>query len=161
MLDKGSLIWSGIGEKGVMRYNFSKDTLDGWQQIVKGDRLYNFWPRNRTCCFTQTPFPLMKSYFVNATLLHTDTAINTAFWVGSLNSPALLGGRQTWNILTNGSTGELLSYYALNVLPGLQSEILDRISKQDAPDMKAYDVPEYCIGRCTNTAIKVSTLLLN
>ena len=93
-LASGWTLWAGFNQS--LYYYMS--ALDGWEQILTGESIFNFYRAKQQCCVDWYGWQIYPHYFDNATLIHSGPTANT--WVGSLYSQPVFGFNVTYFVTT-------------------------------------------------------------
>ena len=145
VISQGWTTWAGYDE--MLYYYMS--ALDGWEQILSGTRIYNFYRAYENCCYDDYGWELYPNYFNNATWMgyHPSgiSGNNTAEWVGSLYTDMIFGFNVTYFIRTEYVTGYPTMYLSANVVNYNASEIMYlKEIEYIQPPLSWFDIPEFC-----------------
>ena len=143
---KGWTLWSGYNQS--LYYYMS--ALEGWEQILTGTKIYNFYRADANCCIDDYGWPLYTNYFQNATFFGLSPSglhgTPTANWVGSLYTQPIFGFNVTYIVGTEPKTGYPLSYISANVVNYNESEIMYRFNiTYEQPPVEWFTIPDFCI----------------
>lgn len=138
-VSSGWTLWAGGND--TLYYYMS--AFGGWEQVVKGTTIYNFYREKKDCCQDNYGWDIVPHYFDHATLINPG---DNPLWVGSLYTQRVFGVNGTYIVRTEGKSGYPIEYVAANVVEHDQSEVMARSTiSYEAPNPTLITVPDFCV----------------
>ena len=145
IISSGWTLWAGYNQS--MYYYMS--ALDGWEQLLTGTSIYNFYRTEENCCVDNYGWPLFANYFNNATLMGYSKSgeEEVVEWVGSLYTQPIFSSNVTYFVKTAKATGYPLAYISANVVNYNASEIMYLLNiSYSQPPLSLFLLPSFCLS---------------
>lgn len=145
IISKGWTLWAGY-DKSLYYY---MSALEGWEQLLTGTKIYNFYREIQSCCIDDYGWPLFDDYFNNATFIGFTQHENSTKlqWIGSLYTQPVFGYNVTYVVSTEPQTGYPTSYISANVVNYNESEIMYRFDiNYTQPPLEWFKIPNFCLN---------------